>query len=140
MNDLVFIAENNIVQQKLLKVHFEEMPGNYVVRVFNHPGTLLAHLNEKPFVVILDHFFGDEMSKTGLEYLRVIKIRFPSTAVIYYTSEEDEDLHDTVMALGAEQYIIKNNASLVRLRTTLDALHDETARRRAGFFQRFFTV
>src|SRR6478609_8715867 len=138
MNNLIFIAEDNIVQQKLLQVHFEEVLGNYTVKTFNHPRDLFAQLNENPFAVILDHFFEDRMNKTGLDYLRLIKIRFPSIAVIYYTSVEDENLHDTVMALGAAQYIVKNNASLVRLRTALDLLHEETAGRRAGFFQRLF--
>ncbi len=40
------------------------------------------------------------------------------------------------MKLGAEQYILKDSASLVRLRTALDSLHEKYANR--GFFKKLF--
>lgn len=136
MNKLVFIAEDNPIQQKLLQVHFEETLGNYDVRTFPDPAQMVEHLKEKPFAIVLDHFFGDKSNKTGLMYLKELRKSHPSIPVIYYTSLNDEKIKEEVMHLGAEQYILKDSASLVRLRTALDTLHTKAKKR--GFFDRLF--
>lgn len=136
MKKLVFIVEDNLVQQKLLQVHFEEMLDNYNVRSFANPDDLFSHLKEKPFAVVLDHFFPDKKDKTGLHYLRDMKKNNPSIPVIYYTSLDDAIVREEVLALGAEQYIIKNSASLVRLRTALDLIHKRNASK--GFLRKLF--
>lgn len=137
MKKLVFIIEDDLVQQKMLQVHFEEVLAKYTARTFSHPEDMLQHLKEKPFAVVLDHFFGDKNGKTGLDYLRIMRKNYSSTPVIYYTTFDDEPTRAEVMSLGAEQYIIKNSASLVRLRTVLDNLHEKESRK--GFFGKLFS-
>jgi CheY-like chemotaxis protein len=137
MKKLVFVVEDNPVEQKLLQVHFEEKLGNYNVRTFSKPDEMFSHLKEKPFAVVLDHFFNDNNNRTGLYYLQMIRKNYNSIPVIYYTTLEDENVKAEVMALGAAQYIIKNSASLVRLRTALDVLHEKASKRK-NFFQRLF--
>jgi CheY-like chemotaxis protein len=136
MKKLVFIVEDNPVQQKMLQVHFEEMLGNYTVRTFSHPQDMVAHLDEKPFAIVLDHFFG-EKEKTGLHYLRGLRKTHASIPVIYYTTLNDSGVRSEVMTLGAEEYIIKDSASLVRLRTALDQVHEKSTRKK-GFLQKLF--
>jgi DNA-binding response OmpR family regulator len=123
MKKLVFVVEDNPIQQKILQVHFEEMLGNYEVKTFLDPDHMLAHINEKPFAIVLDHFFNDKKDRTGVDYLKEIKKKYKSLPVIYYTSLDDEKIKEEVLELGADEYIIKNSASLVRLRTALDVLH-----------------
>jgi len=135
MADLVFIVEDDPVQQKMLKVHFEEMLGNYQVKTFDSPEDLMENLKHKPFAIVLDHFFGDKSPKTGLDYFREIRGKKYKTPVIYYTTLDDEKVREEVMNLGAENYIIKDSASLVRLRTALDLLHEKSKK---GFFGRLF--
>src|SRR5687768_9031669 len=137
MNKLVFIVEDNPVQQKILQVHFEEMLGNYNVRTFTKPEDLFPHLHEKPFAVVLDHFFPDNTSKTGVHYLKTLKKEKPEIPVIYYTTLDDDIVRGEVLALGAEEYIVKNSASLVRLRTALDLI-DEKLSKKKGFLGRLF--
>jgi CheY-like chemotaxis protein len=137
MSKLVFVVEDNLVQQKLLKVHFEEMLGTYTVQTFADPEDMLKHLHEKPFAIVLDHFFGDQ-TKTGLDYLKNLKKNNPSIPVIYYTTLDDEKVRAEVIALGAEQYIIKNSASLVRIRTALDILHTRSNKKK-NFIKRLFS-
>jgi DNA-binding response OmpR family regulator len=132
----VFIVEDNPVQQKMLQVHFEEMLGNYKVQTFGDPDAMFSHLKEKPFAVVLDHLFPDKRNKTGLDYLRDIKNTDDSIPVIYYTTLDDHKLRDQVLELGAEEYIVKNSASLVRLRTALDLLHEK--KKKKGFFGKLF--
>ena len=134
MNKLVFIVEDNPVQQKILQLHFEEMLGNYVVRTFANPAEMFAHLIEKPFAIVLDHFFANN-SKTGLVYLKELKRSHSSIPVIYYTASDDAEIRASAMKLGVEQYIQKDSASLVRLRTALDLLEEKSKR---GFFKKLF--
>ncbi|HEY9487325.1 MAG TPA: response regulator [Chryseosolibacter sp.] len=137
MKKLVFIIEDDIVQQKMLQVHFEDMLGNYTALTFSNPEDMLKHLKEKPFAVVLDHFFSDENGKTGLDYLRIMRKNYSSIPVIYYTTLDDESIRAEVMSLGAEQYIIKNSASLVRLRAALDNLHEKESKK--GFLKKLFS-
>ncbi len=125
MKNLVFVVEDNPIQQKILQVHFEEMLGNYEVRTFLDPDDMFEHLKEKPFAVVLDHFFNDKKDKNGLDYLKAIRKKYKSIPVIYYTSLDDDKIKTEVLENGADEYIIKNSASLVRLRTALDNIHSK---------------
>ena len=136
MKKLVFIIEDDLVQQKMLQVHFEEVLANYTARTFANPDDMLGHLREKPFAVVLDHFFSDKEGKTGLDYLKIMRKNYSSIPVIYYTTLNDDAVRAEVMALGAEQYIIKDSASLVRLRAALDNLHEKESKK--GFLRRLF--
>ncbi|HEY3430244.1 MAG TPA: response regulator [Cyclobacteriaceae bacterium] len=136
MKNIVYIVEDNLVQQKMLQVHFEEMLGNYTVRTFANPDDMFAHLNEKPFAIVLDHFFSDKRNVTGLDYLRDLKENHPNIPVIYYTSANDDAVRAEVEKIGVEQYIHKDSASLVRLRTALDILHAKAKKK--GFLKKLF--
>ena len=135
MKNLVYVVEDNPVQQKMLQVHFEQMLGNYSVQTFSNPAEMLGHMKNKPFAIVLDHFFG-EKGKTGLDYLRELRKSNNSVPVIYYTTLNDDKVRKEVLELGAEEYIIKDSASLVRLRTALDAIHSKLSRK--GFFKKLF--
>jgi len=136
MKKLVFIVEDSQAQQKMLKVHFEEMLGNYTVRPFTNPEELYKHLDEKPFAVVLDHYF-DNHSKTGLDYLALIRDQYPKLPVIYYTTLDDDAIRHQAKTLGIESYILKDSASLVRLRTALDIIHEKGEKK--GFFKKLFS-
>ncbi len=132
--NLVFVVEDNLTQQKMLQVHFEQM-GNYEVRTFADPKAMLPHLDEKPFAVVLDHFFEDK-EKTGLDYLKVLRKSHRQVPVIYHTTLDDQQVREKALELGAVEYIVKDSASLVRLRTALDNLQKK--KNQKGFFGRLF--
>lgn len=133
---LVFVVEDSPTQQKMLKVHFEQMLGNYEVRTFADPKAMLSHLGDKPFAIVLDHFFEDK-EKTGLDYLKVLRKSHRHVPVIYHTTLDDQKVREKVLELGAEEYIVKDSASLVRLRTALDNLQKK--KNQKGFFGRLFS-
>ncbi len=137
MGKLVFIVEDNPAQQKMLQVHFEQMLGDFSVRTFTNPDDMFGHLAEKPFAVVLDHFFSDKSNKTGLDYLKELKKNHSSIPVIYYTTSNDDSIRKEVMRLGAEDFIHKDSASLVRLRTALDTLQEKLSKKK-GIFGRLF--
>jgi DNA-binding response OmpR family regulator len=132
---LVFVVEDNPVQQKLLQVHFEETLGEFEVRIFSNPDDLMSRLGDKPYAVVLDHFF-EGQKKTGLDYLTELRQHHKHIPVIYHTTLDDESIRTKVMGLGAEMYIIKDSASLVRLRTALDNIKERESKR--GFFSKLF--
>lgn len=136
VKNIVYIVEDNLVQQKMLQVHFEEMLGNYTVRTFDNPENMFEHLHEKPFAIVLDHFFANKQNLTGLHYLKELKAKHPNISVIYYTSVSDEAIRNEVEKIGVEQFIHKDSASLVRLRTALDSLHEKAKNK--GFFKKLF--
>lgn len=120
----------------MLQVHFEEMLGNYTVRTFANPDDMFEHLHEKPFAIVLDHFFANKQNLTGLHYLKELKVKHPHIPVIYHTSANDEAIRAEVEKVGVEHFIHKDSASLVRLRTTLDKLHEKASNK--GFFKKLF--
>lgn len=134
MKRLVYIIEDNPVQQKMLQVHFEQMLGDYVVKTFDTGKDLFRNLEEKPFAIVLDHFLSD--GTTGLEHLRELRKHHSGIPVIYYTTFDDQGVRDEVTKLGIEQYIIKDSASLVRLRTALDSILEKESKK--GFFKKLF--
>ncbi len=137
MKNLVFIVEDNLVQQKMLQAHFEEVLDNYSVRTFLSPVDLIKHLKEKPFAVVLDHFF-EPGAKTGLHYLRELRRLHSTIPIIYHTTLDDNVVREEVMSLGAEQYIIKDTTSLVRLRTVLDIIHNRIFKKKNYWKTYFF--
>jgi DNA-binding NarL/FixJ family response regulator len=132
---LVFVVEDNPVQQKQLQVHFEQTLGDYAVKIFPTPEALMNSLEEKPYAVVLDHFY-EGHKKTGVEYLADILQKYKRLHVIYHTTLDDEKIRKQVMDLGAEMYILKDSASLVRLRTALDNIQEKEGKR--GFFSKLF--
>ncbi len=129
MKKLVFIIEDDLSQQKMLQVHFEQALGSYTVRCFADPEEMIKHLGEKPFAIVLDHFFNHQ-TKTGLDYLELLRKKHSALPIIYYTTLNDDSVKAKVMKSGAVQYILKDSASLVRLRTTLDAIHENEGKKR----------
>ncbi len=133
---LVFIVEDNKYQQKMLEVHFKEVLGNYQVKSFGNPIEMMSHLiEEEPYAIVLDHFF-EGQTKTGLDYIAGIRKSHKNLPIIYHTTLDDDAVRRQVMAAGAEAYIVKDSASLVRLRTALDAIQEHHGKK--GFFGRLF--
>ena len=94
----------------------------------------MNHLHEKPFAIVLDHFFG--IRKTGLDYLKELKKRKLGIPVIYYTTLTDPGIISEIESLGVERFIQKDSASLVRLRTALDTLTEKSTKK--GFLGKLF--
>ena len=134
MKELVFITEDDFVQQKILQYHFEEGLGNYTVKCFDSPDEMLQHLDEKPFAIVLDHHFAGKF-ETGLDYLNILSKKHARIPVIYHTSTEDKAVRENALKAGAHEFILKDGASLVRLRTALDQIAEK--KNKKGLFDWF---
>lgn len=83
---------------------FLEANGYQVIVANNGEAALLAYLNEKPDVVLLDFWMP---GKSGLETLRELKGIDPKVNVIMVTASLDKKLYRLVMAEGAYDYLNK---------------------------------
>ena len=127
MKKIVFIVEDDLMIQAMLQHHVEISLGSYLVKTFSNPEEAISRLHEKPFAIVLDHFYLDSTGN-GLNYLSIIRKKCPGIPVIYHTSSIDEDIKAHATKAGA-RYIHKDSASLIRLRTALDEIHQDTVKR-----------
>ncbi len=140
MKNLVFIVEDDSLQQKFLRHHFEEALGSYTVKTYINPDGVIADLHEKPFAIVLDHLFLDR-KETGLDYLKIIRKQSPETPVIYHTTSTDNEIREQALKGGVMEFIVKDESSLVKLRMVLDTIHKNN-KVQPGFFdklKKFFT-
>jgi len=68
----------------------------------------------------LDHIFLNDPDKTGLDYLAAIRKQNSKVPVIYITVVNEEILRSKSKRLNVIDYILKNDAFLIHLRTALD--------------------
>ena len=134
MKNLVFIVEDDKMQQKYLRHHFEETLGSYTVKTYINPDNVIADLPEKPFAIVLDHLFLDR-KETGLHYLKIIKKQSPDTPVIYHTTSFNNEIREEAIKGGVMEFILKDETSLVRLRMVLDTIHKKNIVK-PGFFEK----
>lgn len=120
---LICIVDDDMAHRKTLEYTLTSQ--NYETLSFASGADFMKHtFTELPFAIILDHYLREE--KTGLDYLKEIKKKMPRVPVIYMTNETDVDLINQIKASKASGYIAKDPASLVRLRTLLDEISEQS--------------
>ncbi len=122
MKKLVFIIDDDPVYLNFMKGHFKQMP-EFETQVFLSGKDALKALDTaKPFVIILDHLFLNDPDNTGLEYLKEIRKKTSRIPVIYITSINEDILRKQTSKMKVVAYIVKDDAFLIHLRTTMDKL------------------
>jgi CheY-like chemotaxis protein len=135
MNKLIYIIDDDPVYLKFMIEHFKRM-GGYETRVFEHGDDALGSIQaKKPDIIILDNHL-QEPNKSGIYYLKQIIRYKPRIPVIYITADTDKQLQKDVKDIGVDSYIIKDQSFLVYLRTALDDIASNAAKK--GFFKRLF--
>ncbi len=135
MKKLVFIIDDDPVYLKFMKSHFNQMD-EFQTQVFQTGTDALKELETaKPYLIILDHQFLNDPTKTGLEYLKEIRKKDSSIPVIYITAMSDEALRVKTRKLKVADHILKDDVFLVHLRTALDKLKNPEKK---GLFNKLF--
>lgn len=133
MNKLVYVIDDDPVYRKFMECHFATLPG-YTVRSFSRGSEAMLQLREEPYLVMLDHNL-QETGKSGLDYLRKIRLMHPNTPVLYMSSDNTHNLVEESRRLGATEFISKDYSFIVRLKHVLDTMIHS---RDEGFFKRLF--
>lgn len=122
----VFIIDDDPIHRMVMKKHFSTLGFN--VKIFEHVESAMPAIREKPYLIVLDHFF-DQSQTFGLEYIKLIKKQSKKTAIIYLTGSSDPEIISESLQTGADAYIQKNESFLVRLRTALDDIEAKHKKR-----------
>lgn len=134
MDKLVFIVDDDQVYLNFMKSHFRQLE-NYVVETYPEGDDAINQLaNKNPDLIILDHNLS-QSDKDGLYYLKKIKKLKPSVPTVYITSSTDTAVKQQALKSGASAHIVKSDAFLVQLRTTLDEIN---APKKKGLFSKLF--
>jgi len=137
MKKLVFIIDDDPIYLKFMKGHFKQM-AEYETQVFLYGKDAIKALDEtKPYLIILDHLFLNDPDNTGLEYLKAIRKKTSKIPVIYITSINEEILRKITGKLKVIDYIVKDDAFLIHLRTAMDKLKEQPKKK--GLLNKIFS-
>jgi DNA-binding NarL/FixJ family response regulator len=122
MKKLVFIIDDDPIYLNFMKGHFKQM-AEYETQVFLSGKEAIKALDTvKPYLIILDHLFLNDPDNTGLEYLKEIRKKTSKIPVIYITSINEQVLKKAAAKFKVIDYIVKDDAFLIHLRTAMDKL------------------
>jgi DNA-binding NtrC family response regulator len=102
----------------------------YQVSSFRSSSELLAALSNKPNLLIIGEFTPDV---NGLELIRQIRKILPASVIIHVAQTSAHIHAVSSIKAGASEFIEKNAATFVRLRTSLDFLEKQNQRNPRSF-------
>jgi len=119
LNIPVVIADDQVVMRVGLKFALEKLPGVKVVAEACDGNEAIAKATEhRPAIVFMDVSMPN---KNGIEATEEIKIRFPETRIIMFTSNDDEGAFLSALSAGADGYCLKD-ASEKQLESAVNAV------------------
>jgi DNA-binding NarL/FixJ family response regulator len=137
MKKLVFIIDDDPVYLNFMKGHFKQM-AEYETQVFLSGNEAIKALDDtKPYLIILDHLFLNDADNTGLEYLKEIRKKASRIPVIYITSINEQILRKQTAKMKVIDYILKDDAFLIHLRTAMDKLIEQPKKK--GILKKLFS-
>lgn len=111
----IFVIEDDVVFGKIIQKKLEEN-SNYDVTVFQSGESFFEHLNENPDIVTLDY---NLPGLSGTEILKKIKEYNPDIQTIVVSGQQSAEIVVEAYKLGANNYIIKNENTLVELENSV---------------------
>ena len=116
MNPLIFLVDDNVQVTNLIKLKLEG-EGFTNLNIFNTYDSLLAEIDKKPQIIILDNYLdidNDDL-ENSLERFKQLRKQLPDTRIIIFSGETDPDLIHAFIFRGAYTYITKNLEALDKL-------------------------
>ena len=113
---VVYVIDDSESYQKILQAHLSQL-GFQVISFFNVADCLKSS-HPKPDVILLDQNLGD--GEFGINHLPQLQSRIPSVPIVFLSVDGNITTVTEAIRKGAFDYIEKNSAAFVRLRTTLD--------------------
>ena len=110
----IFIVEDNPMVGEMIKQSLLE--DNYEVSLFEDGKSILAAMDVKPDIVVLDYQLPDI---SGLEILKKIQEQYPNTIAIIYSGQDDVNVVVEAYNNGAKNYIVKNDNAVIELKNAI---------------------
>ena len=113
----IFVVEDDLMYSRAI-LHLLESRQFLNVRLFSNGEECLEHLHLEPDVILLDYWLG-EGKKNGMEIMEVIRRRTPRAKVIFLTAMDNLKIARQTMAMGAYDYVVKNDSATERVKNLL---------------------
>jgi DNA-binding NtrC family response regulator len=97
----------------------------YQVLSFRNSTELLASLKDNPSIVIVGEFTPDI---SGIDVVRQVRKALPQAVIIHVAQTSNQANAVSSVKAGATEFIEKNAATFVRLRTSLDFMQKQKQR------------
>ena len=116
----IFMVDDDALYLKALEIDFLHK-ADFEIKTFATGELCLAHLSEKPDVIILDYFLDsvDKTAMNGIETLDKIIQSDPEIAVIILSSQDKIEVAVDCMHHKAFDYIVKSETAFLRLKKTI---------------------
>jgi two-component system, OmpR family, response regulator len=118
----IFLVDDDAVFLKSLEIEFTHHT-DFTVETFESGEECLAHLDEKPDVIILDYHLNgvNENAINGLETLDKIKAFNPEIPVVILSAQDQIDVAISCMHHKAFDYVVKSETAFLRLQKNITA-------------------
>ena len=98
----------------------------YKVFSFTDVEQFLSSLKSNPQLVILGDNLGGQQN--NLDYVRMTRKTLPKSTIIHIAKANGENQGVSAMIAGASEFIEKDNATFVRMRTCLDTIEEKNTK------------
>ncbi len=120
----MFIIDDDPVQTEMIKDYLSE---RYIfeLKTFENGEEAMPHIEKlKPEIVVLDYHLSanNATAKNGVEILKEIKIKSPSTKVVMFSGQDNINIALDSMRNGAYDYIIKGETAFNKMENTVNRL------------------
>lgn len=118
---ITFIVEDDPIYSAILESNLKN-EDDLEVLSYASGEEMLENLHLNPEIIILDHNL-EEL--TGIEVLQKIRASNPDASVVFISGQEKTDVAVNSLKFGAVDYIVKNDTSIIKLKTILDKIREQ---------------
>ncbi len=118
----VFLVDDDKMFLKSMEHHLQhKLRRNVKIISFLNGEECIKNLNQKPDIVILDHFLNGQYpsAMNGVSVLRKIKEMDPGITVIMVSGQDNMQVTIDTMKYGAYDYVIKNENVFLRVENAI---------------------
>ena len=118
---LVFFVDDDKMILNLLEYTFKSRSG-IQVKTFFSGEECLENMHLKPDLVVLDHLFPEDTGQlSGLDVIRKMREADQNVSIIVLSSQQDKNLIEEFLKVGAKQYISKDDYFIDALIESIEA-------------------
>jgi DNA-binding NtrC family response regulator len=117
---LAYLVDASASYRDLIQNHLQQL--GFEVRSFVSAADCLRSVEKKPDLILLSQQL--KGNEKGIDYLRQFQNQIKNVPVVMLSNEGDVYTGVEALKMGALDYIEKNGALLVRLRTAIDNIPD----------------
>lgn len=117
----MFLVDDEPIQNEMLKDYLSER-FLYNIKTFDNGEEAVNSLSLNPEIIILDYHLNSHLpnAKNGVDILKMIVERSPSTQVIMLSGQDKIDVAIDSMKYGAYDYVVKGETAFSRMENIIN--------------------